>query len=136
MVRIEIEYQGELRCAATHEPSGDRILTDAPVDNNGKGEAFSPTDLVAGSLGACMVTIMGMVAERRGIDLTGTKVAVEKHMVADPARRIGRIDVVIRVPRDLSEKDRAIVERAAHTCPVHKSIHPDVEVPVTFEYGR
>ena len=135
MVQIDIEYQGELRCRLTHAPSGTPLLTDAPVDNHGKGESFSPTDLVAGALGACMVTIMGIAADKHGWDLKGTTVTVEKHMTADPVRRIGRVEVRIRVPLDLDAKARAILERAAATCPVHKSIHPDIGVSVTFEYG-
>lgn len=135
MVQIQATYEGGLRCRATHGPSGAELLTDAPVDNRGKGQSFSPTDLVATALGVCMVTVMGIKAEDHGWDLTGATVTVEKKMIADPVRRIGKLVVVIRVPGEFDEKARTILERAAHTCPVHKSLHPDVEIPVRFEWG-
>ena len=135
MVRIDVAYTGDLRCTLTHGPSSTRLVTDAPVDNHGKGEFFSPTDLVAGALGACMVTIMGIAAEKRGWDLTGTRVEVEKRMAADPARRIGEVELAIHVPRDFDEKARSILERSAHGCPVYKSLHPDVKVLLSFHWG-
>ncbi|TDJ66561.1 MAG: OsmC family peroxiredoxin [Planctomycetota bacterium] len=135
MVQIQIRYEGGLRCKATHGPSGQTLLTDAPVDNQGQGESFSPTDLLATSVGTCMLTIMGIVAERHGWDLVGSEVIVEKKMVAEPTRRIGELDVVIRVPADLDDNARAALERAAGTCPVHASLGPDVSVPVRFEWG-
>lgn len=138
-VEVDIAYTGELRCQATHKPSGSQIFTDAPVDNHGKGEAFSPTDLVATALGTCMLTIMGIVAERNGWDLRGTKVHVVKEMAAKPARRIGKLEVTITIPASvgstLSEEDRQKIENAAHTCPVHHSLHPDVEKIVTFHFN-
>ncbi|MEW6073902.1 MAG: OsmC family protein [Planctomycetota bacterium] len=135
MIRIDIEYLGRLRCAATHGPSSVRIVTDAPVDNHGRGESFSPSDLVAGALGACMVTLMGIAAEERGWDLAGTTVRVEKHMVSEPARRIGKVEIEIHVPAALDERARAVLERAARTCPVHASLHPDVEIAARFRWG-
>jgi len=134
MVEIKIAYQGELRCQATHGPSGTTLLTDAPADNQGKAESFSPTDLVAVALGSCMLTIMGIVARRHAWDLTGTTVRVEKHMVTAPVRRIGRLPVEITVPVHLTDEQRQMLERAARTCPVHHSLHPDIEAPVTFHW--
>jgi putative redox protein len=135
MVKIQVDYEGELRCRATHAPSGARIATDAPLDNQGRGESFSPTDLVAAALGTCMLTIMGIVARRHGWDLSGASAAVEKEMVADPARRIGRLTVVIRGPMHLDEPARRALEAAALTCPVHKSLHPSLEIPLRFEWS-
>jgi putative redox protein len=135
MVEINIVYEGQLHCTATHGPSGTVISTDAPKDNMGKGESFSPTDLVAAALGTCIITTMGIVAQRHGIDLSGTKVRVEKHMNVAPPRRIGRLPVEIHVPRTVSEEDRQRLEHAARACPVHKSLHPDIEAPVTFHWG-
>ena len=135
MVRINLTYQGDLRCGATHQPSGTQLVTDAPVDNHGKGESFSPSDLVATALGACMLTIMGIVSKRHNLNLEGTTVTVDKEMVTEPIRRIGRLTVKIHVPRALSEDDRKRLENAAHTCPVHKSLHPDIQTPIEFTYG-
>jgi putative redox protein len=131
-VQIDISYEGGLRCAAVHAPSKTRLLTDAPVDNHGKGESFSPTDLVATALGTCMLTIMGIFAERHAIDLRGTTVTVLKEMAAAPIRRIARLASEIRVPLPESHPQREALERAALTCPVHQSLHPDVEKPVRF----
>jgi putative redox protein len=136
MVTIHSLYQGDLRAQATHGPSKTQLVTDAPVDNQGKGESFSPTDLVATALGTCMLTTMGIVAKRHGWRLEGATATVEKHMVADPERRIGRLSVAIRVPGTFGEKERALLERTAHTCPVHKSLHPKVEIPVTFHWDE
>ena len=133
---MKIVYQGELRSQATHGPSGTQVITDAPVDNHGKGESFSPTDLVATALGSCMMTIMGIVAQRHNLDLRGTTVTVQKEMATQPVRRIGKLAVQIHVPVELGEDDRKRLEQAAHTCPVHKSIHPDVAMPVTFKWGK
>ena len=137
-VEITAVYEGELHCKATHGPSGARLETDAPVDNHGKGASFSPTDLVATALGTCMLTLMGIVAERSKIDLTGTTVKVLKEMVQQPVRRIGRLAVTISIPADkavrLSVEDRKKLEAAALHCPVHKSVHPDIDSPVEFMY--
>ena len=134
MVTIEIEYQGELHTQAVHAPSGARLITDAPVDNGGKGAAFSPTDLVATALGTCMVTIMGIFAARHGIDLRGTKVTINKEMVQQPVRRIGKLQVDIHMPLPATHPRRSALENAALTCPVHQSLHPDVSIPIAFHY--
>ena len=136
MVEIQIAYLGELRCQATHGPSGVKLVTDAPVDNMGKGESFSPTDLVATALGSCMLTIMGIVAQRHKLDLSGTRVKVTKEMATTPVRRIGRLPVEIHVPGEISAEDRQRLEQAAYTCPVHKSLHPDIDSPVVFKWGK
>jgi uncharacterized OsmC-like protein len=132
----QIIYKGDLRTEATHLQSGTVIETDAPVDNQGKGERFSPTDLVATALGNCMLTIMGIKARDMNIDLTGTTIDITKIMVADP-RRIGTIKVVFQFPASLEiiEKDRTILERAAHTCPVAKSLSSELVQEVTFNWN-
>ena len=135
MVTIQIQYQGDLRCEAVHEPSGTRLNTDAPKDNMGKGESFSPTDLVAAALGACMLTLMGIAARSLKVDLKGTRVTVQKEMVASPLRRIGGLAVKIAVPVKLTEEQKQKLEQAALTCPVHKSLHPDVQMPVEFVWA-
>ena len=135
MVEISIVYEGTLHCSATHGPSKTVITTDAPKDNMGKGESFSPTDLVATALGTCIVTTMGIVAQRHNLDLSGTTVRVEKHMVTEPVRRIGRLPVEIHVPHTLSEDDRQRLENAAAQCPVKRSLHPEVDAQVTFRWG-
>jgi len=132
MVKITNTYKGELRCESTHEPSSSTLQTDAPVDNNGKGETFSPTDLVVSALANCIMTIMGIVAERKGVDLTGIHIDAEKHMVAEPVRRIGEIRLKIRMPLPESDSAAELFVNAAETCPVHKSIHPDIKVPITW----
>jgi putative redox protein len=135
MVQMELVYEGDLRVRAVHGPSKTEIVTDAPVDNQGKGESFSPTDLVATALGACMCTIMGIVAERHRLDLRGAKITVKKHMVNEPIRRIGTLEVHFRIPGVIEEKDRKLLQNAAMTCPVHKSLHPDVKQEITFEWS-
>ena len=136
MVEIKIKYEGQLHCSATHGPSGTVLTTDAPKDNMGKGESFSPTDLVATALGTCIVTTMGIVAQRNNLDISGTTVRVEKHMTTTPPRRIAEMPVEIHVPHALSEADRARLESAAHKCPVHASLHPDVKAPIIFKWGK
>lgn len=135
MVLVEGRYLGDLRCESSHGPSGATLRTDAPADNMGRGEAFSPTDLVATALGSCVATTIGIVAARRGFDVSGMRYRVEKHMVADPVRRIGRLPLTVWLPAALSAEERTICERAAHTCPVHKSLHPDIEAPIAFVYA-
>lgn len=132
MVRISTTYEGGLRCRAVHGPSGTTLVTDAPVDNHGKGESFSPTDLVATALGACMMTIMGIVAERHSIDLRGMTVETTKEMTATPPRRIASLRTTITVPLPPDHPQRALLEQAARSCPVHGSLHPDVEAPIEF----
>ncbi|MBK9088325.1 MAG: OsmC family protein [Holophagales bacterium] len=136
-VDIDIVYTGDLHCEATHRPSGTKLVTDAPVDNGGKGEAFSPTDLCATSLGACLVTTMALVAQRHGIELAGTTVHVVKEMVADPRRRIGALRTTVTFPAGLSvsDGDRALLEASARACPVTQSLGPLVEVPMEFRWN-
>lgn len=130
----EVTYVGELRTEAVHLQSGTRILTDPPVDNHGKGEAFSPTDLAATSLGSCMLTIMGIAARTHGLDILGTRTTINKIMAADP-RRIIKIEVDMYMPEiSYSDKDKKILEHAALTCPVAKSLHPDIEQQVNFHW--
>lgn len=134
MVTITARYEGDLSTTATHGPSGATIRTDAPKDNEGQGRFFSPTDLVASALGSCMLTIMGIVARRHELDIRGTTVKVEKEMNLNP-RRIGKLSVVIRVPGILTAEQKQLLENAAHNCPVHKSMHPDVAMPIRFEWS-
>ncbi len=135
-VEINLIYEGELHCTATHRPSKQTLTTDAPVDNGGKGAAFSPTDLVATALGTCMATIMGLVAHRNQLDITGLKIQVLKEMTADPVRRIGALTTRVVFPpgKTLSAAERAKFEAAAKACPVKQSLHPQVETPVEFVY--
>lgn len=135
MVEIAITYDGSLRCRAVHGPSSDSLVTDAPVDNQGKGEAFSPTDLVATALGTCVATIMGIVAERNDIDLSGMTLTVRKEMATTPIRRIGALTVDVAIPRELPESDRKRLEHGARHCPVHKSLHPDIHTTINFSYA-
>jgi uncharacterized OsmC-like protein len=132
----QIIYEGNLRTVATHLQSGTVIETDAPTDNQGKGERFSPTDLVATALGNCMLTIMGIKARDMQINLEGTEVDITKNMVTNP-RRIGEIKVIIKFPESLQtdEKQRAILERAALTCPVFESLNPDMNKDVEFKWS-
>lgn len=132
MVDITVRYEGNLRCSATHGPSGTVILTDAPVDNQGKGEAFSPTDLLAAALPACMMTIMGIVAQRHSIPLEGMMATTRKEMTTEGPRRIHRLTTTIRVPLPAAHPHREALERAAHACPVHKSLGADLDTPVEF----
>ena len=135
MVRIQTEYQGDLHCTSVHTPSKTELATDAPVDNQGRGESFSPTDLIATSLGTCMLTTMGILARTLNFDLTGATVTVDKEMSSTPPRKIHRLTVAIRVPRTTSPENQQRLENAAHTCPVRRSIHPDIEMPIDFVWG-
>ena len=134
MIEIKIDYEGKLRCAATHGPSGDVLATDAPVDNNGRGEAFSPTDLLAASLGSCMATVMGIVAQRKEISLEGMKISVGKHMSEDSPRRISKLDIVIHMPIAEGHPYCELPRSAALGCPVHHSIHPEIEVVIDWNW--
>ncbi|HTY35934.1 MAG TPA: OsmC family protein [Bacteroidota bacterium] len=134
MVSQTVSYLGELRCRAVHGPSGVELVTDAPTDNQGRGESFSPTDLVVTALATCKVTTMGIVARRDNVSLDGTKVYAEKHMSADQPRRIIRIVVRIDFPKGIATEYRPKLEQTARTCPVAKSLHPDVTLDVTFSY--
>lgn len=132
----EISYAGDLRTVATHTQSGTIVETDAPKDNQGRGEKFSPTDLVASALGSCMLTIMGIAARTHDIDLIDTKLEIEKIMVADPLRRIGEIKLVFhfQMGKNYSDKEKTILERSALTCPVYLSLHADVQKTVVFNW--
>lgn len=132
-VEIEGTYRGGLNVELTHEPSGRTWRTAAPVDNQGDGSSFSPTDMVAGALGACMLTIIGIVSERDGIELTGLAFRVEKHMQSNP-RRIASLPISITMPAGLTVPQRKKLERAALTCPVHHSLLSDIEKTTTFVY--
>ncbi len=130
-----ILYEGNLRCNAKHLQSGSAIETDAPTDNRGKGERFSPTDLVCTALGTCMITTMAMKANDMGIELKNTTIEVTKHMASEP-RRIAKIDIALTFPHDISldEKSKTILQRVGDNCPVIKSLHPDVEVNATYHW--
>jgi putative redox protein len=136
MVEISVEYEGNLHCLAIHGPSEDRLSTDAPKDNLGRGEAFSPTDLAATSLGVCMLTTMAIVAGRQSldVDLSGARATVRKHMTASPPRRILKIEVSVEMPLPKTHSSREVLENAALNCPVALSLHPDVEKAVTFSW--
>jgi putative redox protein len=135
-VEISIIYEGGLHSTATHGPSRRILVTDAPVDNGGKGAAFSPTDLVATALGTCMATVMGLVAQRNNLNLEGLQIQVIKDMTADPVRRIGSLTTRLVFPKGkpLSATDRAKLEAAARACPVKQSLHPEVKTPIEFVY--
>lgn len=133
MTTAIVRYLGELRTTCMHLQSGTEILTDAPTDNHGKGEAFSPTDLVATSLGSCMVSIMAIKSKDLDIELKGSTVEVTKVMQAEP-RKIARIEVILNMSITTSDKNKTILERSAMTCPVFLSLHPDIEKVVTFKW--
>ncbi|WP_033956632.1 OsmC family protein [Psychroserpens jangbogonensis] len=130
----KVTYLGDLRTESTHLKSEDSFFTDAPTDNNGKGEAFSPTDTVATGLASCMITVMGIKARDMGVDMTGTTAHVAKTMASEP-RRISKIEVVLEFPFEADDKTRKILERIANTCPVHYSLHPDIEKDITFNWN-
>lgn len=132
MVQITALYEGELRCTATHGPSGNTLITDAPKDNHGKGDAFSPTDLVATALGTCMLTVMGITARKLGVDMEGATVSVQKEMVAQPTRRVGKLTAILTMPHRYSPEQTQALEHAAHTCPVKESLHPDTLLDIRF----
>lgn len=131
MVSISIEYTGGLHTNAVHGPSGAKIETDAPTDNQGKGEAFSPTDLVATALGTCIATTMAIVAERHGVELRGMTVQVQKEM-ADAPRRIGRLTTEVHIPLPADHPQRELLEKTALGCPVHRSLSVEMERPTEF----
>ena len=134
MVQATITYSGDLRCIATHGPSQSSIETDAPADNLGKGERFSPTDLVGTSLATCVLTTIAITARRKGLEMPGMTASVRKHMTTEAPRRIARleVDIVISLPADHPE--RALLEAAARGCPVRRSLHPDMEVVESFTW--
>ena len=134
MKTSKIVYKGNLRTEATHLQSNQTIITDAPLDNNGKGEAFSPTDLLATSLGSCMLTIMGIVANRHNLSIEGTGIEITKIMESNP-RRVGEIIVEFTIPTgSLTTKDKELLEHAAHTCPVAKSLSTELKQTAIFNY--
>ena len=133
MVQIQTKYRGDLHCEAEHLPSANTLVTDAPKDNRGRGEAFSPTDLIATSLGTCIATILGIQARDLDLDLEGLRVTVEKHMAEGP-RRIDRLVTNVWMPMAPGDGLRQRLERAARGCPVHHSIHPDIDAPITFHW--
>ncbi len=132
MVTMNIEYQGELRTQIIHLQSGNEVTTDAPIDNKGKGEAFSPTDLMSASLGSCMLTIMGIKADSLGITMDNTKIVLIKKMSSSLPRRVSEIDIEIMIPHELTEQHMASLERAALGCPVAQSIHPDLKLNLSI----
>ncbi len=134
MIEVNVTYEGELRCRAVHGPSGEMLVTDAPVDNHGRGEAFSPTDLVATALATCMATVIGIIGKRKEIPLAGMRVRVEKHMSQDAPRRIVRLPVEITLPLPPDHPERALLESAARGCPVHQSVHPDIDKPIVWHW--
>jgi putative redox protein len=136
MVEISVKYEGDLHCLAIHEPSRAELCTDAPTDNLGKGEAFSPTDLAATSLGVCMLTTMAIVAMKQSLDLdlSGTRAIVRKHMTTKPPRRIQRLEVSMEIPLPATLPSRARLEEAALNCPVALSLHPEIEKTVSFSW--
>ncbi len=133
MTTSTVQYKGNLRTIALHLQSNNEIITDAPVDNHGKGEAFSPTDLVATALASCMITVMGIKAESMDVELAGTHATITKHMNAQP-RRIGEIEIQVHMNQNYNDRTRKILEKTALTCPVGQSLHPDVKQSIEFIY--
>ncbi|MBY0415647.1 MAG: OsmC family protein [Bdellovibrionales bacterium] len=133
MVMMTGIYEGDKRCEVTHDPSKTKISTDAPKDNNGRGEAFSPTDLIGAALGSCILTTIAIIGEKQGIDIKGGSFLVTKSMGPAP-RKISELAVEITLPDRLNAEERKMLEELAHTCPVSRSLHPDVSVPVIFHY--
>lgn len=129
-----ITYKGNLRCEAEHLQSKSTIETDAPTDNRGKGERFSPTDLLCVSLATCMLTTMGIKASDMNVDITNAKAQVTKHMASEP-RRVAKIEVAVSLPSNINEKERIILERTANNCPVAKSIHPDIQLVLNYNWN-
>lgn len=129
----KVTYTGELRTSCLHIRSESEFITDAPVDNNGLGEAFSPTDTIATGLASCMLTVMGIKARDLNVNLVGAEADVIKHMASDP-RRIAKIEMQIRLPGGVSDKDQKILEHTANSCPVHHSLHPDIEKQIEFHW--
>ena len=129
----KITYLGDLRTSSIHIQSNVEILSDAPIDNNGKGEAFSPTDLIANALGSCMMTIMAIKSKDLNLDLTGSTLEITKIMNAEP-RRIGKIIVNLKLAVAVTEKEKTILERAAMSCPVFLSLHPEIEKEISFSW--
>lgn len=136
MVKVTGEYQGNLHCVATHGPSGNSLVTDAPKDNQGRGEAFSPTDLVATAMATCIATTMAIAARKQGVELTGLRYEVVKEMSTDAPRRIARLSTEVWLPMAKTEPLASALEHAAHHCPVHQSLHPQVDKPIVFHWAE
>ena len=134
-VNIDVEYLGDLHCRATHGPSGNTILTDAPLDNRGKGEYFSPTDMAATAIATCIPTIMGIKAKDKGIDITGLKVSVIKEMMNEPYRRIKTLKLDFIFPHKLDDKDFTLMKNVIKTCPVTRSLLPDIEIIANYSFA-
>jgi putative redox protein len=134
MVKMSGTYAGALKCNLTHEDSGTQIQTVAPKDNQGDGSSFSPTDLLGAALGSCIVTTLAIVAARDQISIEGARFEVTKEMVSQPTRRVGTLTVKVYLPASIPESYRAKVIHVAHACPVHKSLHPDVQMPIEISY--
>ncbi|MFH1052225.1 MAG: OsmC family protein [bacterium] len=134
-VQIDVEYLGDLHCKAIHGPSGNEIVTDAPLDNQGKGEYFSPTDLAATAIGVCIPTIMGIKARQNNIDIAGLKVTVNKEMMNEPYRRIKKLKLNFVFPKKLNDKDFQIMKNVIKTCPVTRSLHPDIEIETNYSFA-
>jgi len=133
MATSKVTYLGDLRTSSVHLQSGNQIITDAPTDNNGKGEAFSPTDMVANSLATCMLTVMGIKARDLEVDFSGSTAEVTKVMAADP-RRIAEIHIVFQMNLKADDKTKTILERTGMTCPVHYSLHPEIKKEIIFNW--
>ena len=133
MAEMSGVYQGDLHCELSHGPSGAKISTDAPKDNMGRGEAFSPTDLVGAALGSCILTTMAIVAHRDGVQFAGASFKVSKEMTANP-RKIGALPLHLKLPAKIPADYRKKLEQIAVTCPVHRSLHPDVKIPIVFDW--
>jgi len=132
MVKVEVVYLGDLRTEAVHGPSRSTIQTDAPLDNCGKGELFSPTDLVGTALGTCVLTILGIYAQKHGLDVSGASASVQKEMTAVPVRRISTLSTEVTIPLPAQTPHREAIERALLSCPVHASLHPEMNKPIHF----
>lgn len=135
MTTLKTIYKGNLRTEITHLQSGAKVITDAPTDNNGKGEAISPTDMLAAALGSCMLTIMGMAANNHGFDIDGTEVEITKVMGTEP-RRVVEIQVIFNFPRDYDDRTKRFIENAVKSCPAEHSLHPDIKRVITYNYKK
>ena len=133
MNKFKVKYQGNLRTIATHLDSGSKIKTDAPKDNHGMGETFSPTDILCSSLASCILTIMAIAVEKKGVDITGATAIVQKTMINNP-RRISKIDINLTFPKQYESKTKTILERAANNCPVHHALSKNIEKTISFKY--
>ena len=136
MPKMRILYEGDLHTQVTHEPTGQTLHTDAPLDNQGRGETFSPTDLVAAALASCIATMIGLYGQRKKWDLRGMRMIVDKIMSSDTPRRIAKISMEIWIPLPLSLEEQSQVKKIAHTCPVQQSLHPDIAIALIFHWAE